>query len=135
MEITLNVRVVPDEGQGLDEAKEEIFESLAQFIITGDDSFFSLYNEEDAKANEIEGPYVSVIEMSRRVKPTPETVTVGDLLDRDGEAITLIGDWGGTASVSGEIYESLVMPGLVAIETEHGTVYLEPELEVQVLFH
>lgn len=37
--------------------------------------------------------------------------------------ISLVGDMGGLSQITGEVYPSNVIPGTLAIETEHGTIY------------
>lgn len=50
---------------------------------------------------------------------------------RGGE--TLVGDAGGTLSISGEVYLSSSMQGLYAVENEFGTLYLDADLPVRIL--
>lgn len=70
--------------------------------------------------------------MTRRIR----TVTASDIAqlvdDPDHGTISLVGSEGGTALIVGEIYDSNVQPGLLVIETEHGSVYLDPEAETQI---
>lgn len=53
-------------------------------------------------------------------------VTPGNL--EGGEL--LAGDAGGFSRITGEVYASNVMPGMHAVETEHGTLYLDSDQEV-----
>ena len=46
--------------------------------------------------------------------------------------LRLIGDQGGHSAITGEVCESGVLTGTLLIETEHGTVYLDPESEIEV---
>lgn len=46
--------------------------------------------------------------------------------------LRLIGDQGGHSAITGEVCGSNVVMGALAIETEHGTVYLDPESEIEV---
>jgi hypothetical protein len=43
----------------------------------------------------------------------------------------VIGSAGGRTLVE-NVEPSSAMPGLLAVETEHGTLYVDPELEVEV---
>jgi hypothetical protein len=43
----------------------------------------------------------------------------------------LVGDCDGLSAVF-NVYPSNIMPGCVAIETEHGTLYLEADIDVNV---
>lgn len=54
------------------------------------------------------------------------------LADPDAGPLRLIGDQGGHSAINGEICESGLVMGTLSIETEHGTVYLDPELEIEV---
>lgn len=44
----------------------------------------------------------------------------------------LVGDADNLSCITGEVYESSTVPGLMAVETEHGTLYLDPEEEVLI---
>lgn len=44
----------------------------------------------------------------------------------------LVGDVDNLSCITGEVYDSSTMPGLMAVETEHGTLYLDPEEEVLI---
>jgi len=46
---------------------------------------------------------------------------------------TLVGDCGGHSVITGEVTKSSVMLGCYAVETEHGTLYLDEEFPVTVL--
>lgn len=67
---------------------------------------------------------------------TVSTVAAGDLQqivnNPDRGAISLLGDHGGRSRVTGEIYLSNVIAGCLAIETEHGTLYLPLEDQIQI---
>lgn len=54
------------------------------------------------------------------------------LADPDNGPLRLIGDQGGHSAITGEICESGLVMGTLSIETEHGTVYLDPESEIEV---
>ena len=54
------------------------------------------------------------------------------LNDPDMGSLSLVGDQGGHSAITGEVYESNVVMGTLAIETEHGTVCLDPESEIEV---
>lgn len=58
---------------------------------------------------------------------------IPDLLaDPDMGPLRLIGDQGGHSAITGEVHKSGVVMGTLFIETEHGTVYLDPESEIEV---
>lgn len=58
---------------------------------------------------------------------------LADLIGRKGRGIfSLVGDHGGLSLITGEIYSSNVIIGTTAIETEHGTIYLDGEIELTV---
>lgn len=46
--------------------------------------------------------------------------------------LVLIGDDGGRSAVTGEIYNSNTVRGFIVVETEHGSLYIDEELEVTV---
>jgi hypothetical protein len=57
-----------------------------------------------------------------------------DLLDAsENTGLTLVGDNGGLSKVTGEISRSSAMRGFLAVETEHGTLYLDEDFDVTVL--
>ena len=70
---------------------------------------------------------------------TTSTVPVSELAeivaDPERGTISLIGDNGGHALITGEIHESSVVRGTIRIETEHGSIYLAPDLEVEISEH
>lgn len=70
--------------------------------------------------------------MTRRIR----TVTASDIAqlvdDPDHGTISLVGNEDGTALIVGEIYDSNAQPGLLVIETEHGSVYLDPAAETRI---
>lgn len=45
----------------------------------------------------------------------------------------IVGDNGGFSAITGEVYESNVMHGFFAVETEHGTLYLADDDEIEYL--
>ena len=45
----------------------------------------------------------------------------------------LVGECGGLSAIVGECKLSSAMPGLFMAETEHGTLYLDPDEAVEVL--
>lgn len=63
-------------------------------------------------------------------------VRVADIADivaaPERGVISLVGDHGGLSLITGEIVRSSMMMGTIAFETEHGTVYLDPEAEVMI---
>jgi len=56
----------------------------------------------------------------------------GIVEDSNRGVISLVGDHGGLSLITGEIASSSLMTGMIALETEHGTVYLDPEVEVTI---
>lgn len=46
--------------------------------------------------------------------------------------MTLVGESGGLSSIY-RVTSSSAMPGLMMVETEHGPLYLDPDLEYDVL--
>jgi len=70
------------------------------------------------------------------MRRTQSTVRVADvpaiIADPDRGTISLIGDHGGLSLITGEVYDSMVIPGTLAFETEHGTVRLEQGAEVKI---
>lgn len=46
---------------------------------------------------------------------------------------TLVGQCGGLSSVIGDVSMSNVAFGMLMVETEHGTLYLDPDEDVEVL--
>lgn len=46
--------------------------------------------------------------------------------------LALLGDQGGVSLITGDIIPSGLVHGTVSVETEHGTVYLDAEGEVEV---
>lgn len=64
------------------------------------------------------------------------TVPVADLAEIVGDPtrgiISLVGGHGGLALIVGDIEASSLMMGSLAVETEHGTIYLDPDGDVQI---
>lgn len=46
--------------------------------------------------------------------------------------ISLVGDMGGLSQITGEVTASNLVMGALAIETEHGTVYLDPDSDILI---
>lgn len=46
--------------------------------------------------------------------------------------VGLSGDRGNIAEITGEVYESNANPGLLVIETEHGSLYVDLEAELRI---
>lgn len=67
---------------------------------------------------------------------TQSTVRVADIpaivADPERGIVSLVGDHGGLSLITGDINESGVVFGALAIETEHGTVYLDLDSEVEI---
>lgn len=47
--------------------------------------------------------------------------------------LAFLGDQGGVSLITGEVAPSGLVPGTVSVETEHGTLYLDAEGEVEVI--
>jgi hypothetical protein len=52
-------------------------------------------------------------------------------IDLDSTMV-LVGESGGLSAVY-DVANSYAMPGLLVVETEHGSLYLDPDLHVEVL--
>lgn len=52
--------------------------------------------------------------------------------DPERGVLSLAGNHGGLSLITGEVYESNVVQGMLAIETEHGTVYVDRDNEITV---
>lgn len=67
---------------------------------------------------------------------TTSTIPAKDLAavvdDPARGVISIIGDRGHRALITGEIYPSNVIPGCLTVETEHGSLYLDLEGQVRV---
>lgn len=67
---------------------------------------------------------------------TQSTVRVADIpgiiADNDRGIISLVGDHGGIALITGALAASAVVFGALAIETEHGTIYLDENSDVTI---
>ena len=67
--------------------------------------------------------------MSTPDTSTPTAAILGANLD---STMVLVGDSEGLSAIY-EVNTSSVMPGMLAVETEHGVLYLDPESEYNVL--
>lgn len=47
--------------------------------------------------------------------------------------ISLKGSHGGSSLITGNVEPSGLVPGTTSIETEHGTVYLDSDLDVEII--
>lgn len=67
---------------------------------------------------------------------TTSTVRVADIpsivADENRGIVSLLGDHGGLSLITGEMHMSSVHLEMLRIETEHGSVYLAPDLEVEI---
>lgn len=67
---------------------------------------------------------------------TQSTVAVADIpsiiADPKRGVVSLVGDHGGLALITGDIEASSLVLGSMVVETEHGTIYLDPELEAVI---
>jgi hypothetical protein len=67
---------------------------------------------------------------------TQSTVLVSDIpaivADPNRGIVSLVGDRGGLSRITGDLSESAVVLGALAVETEHGTIYLDPESETRI---
>jgi hypothetical protein len=70
------------------------------------------------------------------VPHTQSTVRVTDIpaiiADPDRGVISLVGDHGGLSLITGDVEDSGLVFGTLAFETEHGTVYLDPDAETTI---
>lgn len=70
------------------------------------------------------------------MRRTQSTVRVADIpaiiADPERGIISLVGDHGGLSLITGDVSDSGLVFGTMAFETEHGTVYLDPEAETQI---
>lgn len=68
--------------------------------------------------------------MESRLTPV---VMLAETIRRAEVPLALMGDQGGTSLIAGEVAPSGVIHGTVSVETEHGTLYLDDESEVEVV--
>lgn len=70
---------------------------------------------------------------------TKSTVRVSDIpaivAASDRGIVSLVGDHGGLSQVVGEVHPSAVVRGTIRVETEHGSIYLDPDIEVEISEH
>jgi hypothetical protein len=75
----------------------------------------------------------------RAMSRTTSTVRVAELAgiveDPERGTISLVGDSGGLSKITGEVYASSLHLESICVETEHGSIYLGTELEVQISEH
>lgn len=64
------------------------------------------------------------------------TISASELVDFTEDptrgVVSLVGDHGGLSLITGEINDSSAIFGTMAVETEHGTVFLDPEAQILV---
>lgn len=77
------------------------------------------YRDQTWWSADMEDPYVF-----QRREVLGSEIQPGDVLQ---------GDSGGYSRVNGNVSPSSAMPGLIAVETEHGTLYADPDTEYTVL--
>lgn len=65
--------------------------------------------------------------MTRTQHHTQSTQLPEIIADPQRGIISLVGDMGGLSQITGEVTVSNIVIGTLAIETEHGTVYLDPD--------
>ena len=56
----------------------------------------------------------------------------GIIADPNRGIISLVGGHGGLSLITGDVSESGVVFGALAFETEHGTVYLDPDQQTEI---
>lgn len=61
----------------------------------------------------------------------PTVVTVESLLENTAKK--LVNEFGESITVTGYIYRSSVMPGLIAVEVSFGTLYLDDEDDAKIM--
>lgn len=64
---------------------------------------------------------------------TVPVASLAETVRRAWVPLALLGDQGGVSLITGAIVPSGVVRGTVSVETEHGTVYLDEEGEVEVV--
>lgn len=55
------------------------------------------------------------------------------IIDKEGGNVSLIDDDGRRSRITGEIYSSSLVTRPLAVETEHGTVHLDPDGDQRIL--
>lgn len=67
---------------------------------------------------------------------TRSTVKVAEVpaiaADPSRGVVSLVGDHGGLSLITGDIDASSLVLGTLALETEHGTLYLDPEADIVI---
>lgn len=67
---------------------------------------------------------------------TTSTVKVSEIpsiiADPNRGVVSLVGDHGGLSLIVGDVEPSDLVMGTIAFETEHGTVYLDPDSEARI---
>lgn len=67
--------------------------------------------------------------MSARAVPVSE---LAEAVECDSDVLALVGENGGLSLITGDIEESSIFSGAVAVLTEHGALYLDADAEVMV---
>lgn len=71
--------------------------------------------------------------MKNRTQFTVRAADIQAILnDPSRGKISLVGDHGGTALITSNLEPSSLVFGTMGIETEHGTIYLDPEVETVI---
>lgn len=65
-----------------------------------------------------------------RHEPMPHVQVLAVIEDPARGVVSLVGDRGGLSRITGDVQISHVIPGMVRVETEHGTVYLDDDQDM-----
>lgn len=92
-----------------------------------DDAFTIVPDEHGKKIRLTEGAAMT------RTTSTVKVADIPSIIDDPGRGVvSLVGDHGGLSLVVGDVEPSGLVMGTIAFETEHGTVYLDPEGETAI---
>lgn len=70
--------------------------------------------------------------MANTTRTIPGSKLAALMDSHDRGTISLLGDDGGLSLITGEISPSGLVMGTLSIETEHGTVYLDPDGDIRI---
>jgi len=70
--------------------------------------------------------------MARTQSTVPASTLEAIVADPARGVISLVGERSGVSLITGEITESVIIMGALAVETEHGTLYLDSEHEITI---
>lgn len=70
----------------------------------------------------------------QQTEAQPQTLNIivselADTIQSAAGSVSLVGDHGGQSLITGDLRDSGLVMGALSVETEHGTVYLDPEGE------